>query len=221
MLWLHLAWSHTINISPTKILLSKKKPFSAISLSNPTDDDMVFEVDAEQWSQQNGKDVMHDTADILASPVVFKIPPHKSQVVRVALEKAKDTANEKTYRLLFREVARAEKAPSADSVRVQLEISLPVFVLPREELHTDWRWQSRNLSKHKLQFRFINQGNDVVFIDKMRIYDKKHKAITKESKTFAYVLPGQEHDWVLETLDSNKPEFADVKVNERMMEKHV
>lgn len=74
-----------------------------------------------------GKEVLKETKDLTVTPVMFKIAPGKSQLVRIAIKNKMYSVMEDGYRVSVRELP---KKINAEGARVQLvtEFKVPVSI---------------------------------------------------------------------------------------------
>lgn len=132
--WSGQAQAQGIHVSPVVIDVPTLRDVTSFRLRNAREAAVSFEVEAYAWTQENGESVLTPTTDIVVAPTVFLIDPNREQVVRLAVARRAGPV-ERTYRVLVREL------PSHDAqqgFRLQLEMSMPVFVRPagaRGELH--------------------------------------------------------------------------------------
>src|SRR6185312_9864851 len=125
-----LAGSFTVN--PVRLTLSATQAVAAVTVKNVGDEATVVQLETSSWTQHDGQDVLTSSSEILATPPIITIPPGASRIIRVGLRRAPDPQRELTYRLFLREVPPPE--PLAQSLRVALLISMPVFVVPPQSV---------------------------------------------------------------------------------------
>ena len=76
---------------------------------------------------EHGKEVLKETKDLTVTPVMFKIAPGKSQLVRIAIKNKMYSVMEDGYRVSVKELP---KKVNAEGARVQLvtEFKVPVSI---------------------------------------------------------------------------------------------
>lgn len=118
-----------IQVAPVMVSLTPEQTISSLRLRNGRDRPTAFEIDTYLWTQENGRDVLTPTADVLAAPGVFEVRPGAEQVVRVGVVGGQSGGQERAYRIIIRELPR----PTAQGAVLgfALEMSLPIFVTPR------------------------------------------------------------------------------------------
>ncbi len=123
------ATASTFNISPIRAELSGSHRTEALTIMNADDSPVVVQIRVVRWSQKDGAEQLEDTRELLATPPVLQIAANGQQIIRVALRRDPDSAQELTYRVIFEEVPQA--APKEfTGLRVALRLSIPVFVAP-------------------------------------------------------------------------------------------
>jgi fimbrial chaperone protein len=190
------AIASTFNISPIRAQLAAGHRTEALTIINADDNPVVVQVRVVSWSQKNGTEQLQDTRELLATPPVLQIPANGQQIVRVALRRDPDPAQELTYRVIFEEVPQA--APKDfTGLRVALHLSIPVFVAPAHgKPSAQLAWESRWLPNGQLEVAATNNGSG-----HMQITDFEAQfpgsLMPLRGVTSKYVLPGSRMSWTL------------------------
>jgi fimbrial chaperone protein len=190
------ASASTFNISPIRAQLDSSHPTEALTLANADDSPVVVQVHVVSWSQKDGTEQQADTRELLVTPPVLQIPANGQQIVRVALRRPPDSAQELTYRVIFEEVPQAAPADFR-GLRVALRLSIPVFVAPAHgKASADLAWQSRWLPNGQLELAATNNGtgHSQIFDFEARFPGSLMPLRGRASK---YVLPGSRMSWIL------------------------
>ncbi len=117
-----------VQITPVIITLPSERPITSVRIANRRPHESAFEARAYVWSQDDGRDVLTETDDVLVAPSTFIIAAHRQQIVRLAvLDPPPALRRERTYRLVVRELPPADAQPG---LRLQLRLSMPVFLSP-------------------------------------------------------------------------------------------
>jgi fimbrial chaperone protein len=130
----HPASAHAdgVQVTPVLVTVDGARGTASLRVRNLREREISFDVELYAWDQIDGADVLAPTTDLIAAPSVFAIAPGQEQILRIAragASRASVPETEIAYRLLLRELPSPE--PSANGFRVQLTMSLPVFVVPR------------------------------------------------------------------------------------------
>jgi fimbrial chaperone protein len=121
------AQSRGISVAPVMVSLTPERTISSLRVRNGRDRPTAFEIDAYAWSQENGRDVLTPTRDVIVAPAVFEAAAGTDQVVRVGVVGAA-SPQERAYRIIIRELPR--RSAQGAVLGFTLEMSLPIFVTP-------------------------------------------------------------------------------------------
>ena len=190
------ASASTFNISPIRAELAAGHRTEALTITNAEDNPVVVQIRVVRWSQKNGAEQLDDTRELLATPPVLQIPANSQQIIRVALRREPDPAEELTYRVIFEEVPQA--APKDfTGLRVALRLSIPVFVAPaRGKANAELAWQSRWLANGQLELAATNSGSGHLQITDFEA-QFPGSLMPLRGITSKYVLAGSRMSWTL------------------------
>lgn len=164
-----------------------------------------MQIETVSWSQAKGEDRYAPTREILATPPVFTIPSGGSQIVRVGMRRQPDGQRELAYRVFLREVPT--KVRQAGEVQVALRFGIPVFVVPKSQVHTNQvskpmlEWRAVAVEPGRLSIKAINRGDVHVQITGFALKVTGGLVIA-EHDGMKYLLPGQSHDWIMNSTQS-------------------
>jgi fimbrial chaperone protein len=190
------ASASTFNISPIRAELAAGHRTEALTITNAEDNPVVVQIRVVRWSQTNGIEDLVDTRELLATPPVLQIPANSQQIIRVALRRDPDPAQELTYRVIFEEVPQA--APKDfTGLRVALRLSIPIFVAPAHgKANADLAWASRWLPNGQLELAATNNGSGHLQITDFEA-QFPGSLMPLRGVTSKYVLPGSRISWTL------------------------
>jgi fimbrial chaperone protein len=190
------AAASTFNISPIRAELSSAHRTEAFTITNAEDSPVVVQIRVVSWSQKSGTEQLDDTRELLATPPVLQIPANSQQIIRVALRRDPDAAEELTYRVIFQEVPQAAPKDFV-GLRVALRLSVPVFVAPAHgKANAEVAWASRWLSNGQLELAATNSGNGHLQITDFEALFPG-SLMPLRGITSKYVLPGSRMSWTL------------------------
>jgi len=186
-------------VDPISIQLNPQQQTVAIRISNNSDQPTSIQIQAVTWSQVDGKDVYAPTRELLVAPPIVTIAANSEQIVRAALRRQADPANELSYRIFLQELA-GPPPPGFRGLQVALRIGLPVFVQPQHGLAAPkLTWSLSRRADNKLVVTLRNDGNAHVQVSDFRLtLPGSQKVIAGESAS-SYVLAGQTRSWELHT----------------------
>ncbi|HEV2271320.1 MAG TPA: fimbria/pilus periplasmic chaperone [Steroidobacteraceae bacterium] len=188
-----LSRAGSFSVNPVRVTLSPGHAVAALTVRNDGSDASVIQLETSRWTQQDGKDVLTASPELLATPPIFTLPPGGSQIVRVGLRRAPDAQHELTYRLILREVPPPQ--PIAQGLRVALAISMPVFVVSAHQSFSNLQWQAVRLADGQIQLQATNIGNAHVQVGSIELSSAGSSAPAVSESVATYVLPGNTRSW--------------------------
>lgn len=120
-----------VQVTPVIVAMAPERGVTSVRVRNWRERETSFEVTVLAWEQRDGADLYTQTDLVVAAPSVFAIPAGAEQIVRLGLTHGPGAApdQEIAYRLLLRELPSPDRGGAGP--RMQLQMSLPVFVQPR------------------------------------------------------------------------------------------
>lgn len=206
-----------LSISPTMVILTEKEPIATLALGNEKDTPTVIQLSLVTWKQLAGKDVYTPTRQLIATPQIFTLAAHTTQLIRVAMDGVKAGNTEKAYRFFIQEVIpdkqiRRNTISNTKQLTIAIRLSLPVIIkaITPEKQNLVW-------SYHANQLTAKNTGNTVVFINQLQVFSRTNKALMKPLQSFTYLLPGSNATWAIQPLSSEKIDHIKTNVNNQML----
>lgn len=191
-----LALAGSFSVSPIRLTLTAQQSSGMLTVRNTSDEETVVQLQANTWSQQqDGTDVLEISSDLLAVPPLFTLQPGASQVVRVGLRRAPAAGGELTYRLLLREVPPPLEE-GFTGLKVTLNLSLPVFVLPPQGAAPELYWKMEYTPDGLPLLQLSNQGNAHTQVRKVDLTGPDGAVIEGQNLP-VYLLPGKNRSWPL------------------------
>jgi fimbrial chaperone protein len=211
----HRAAAATLVLSPLRLSLSTKNPIGALTVRNDSDSATVVQLETLQWTQADGVDAYAATPELLATPPIFTLAAHASQLVRVGLRRAPDPARELSYRLFLQEVPPAATAEPA-GLHVAVRFGVPVFVAAPASTDKSARsaaggvqWRLRRAAGRLT----LSARNDTATHLQVTALTLHSGGVSIASdKTPCYLLAGQRREWLL-TPDRPLADGAPVQVS--------
>jgi fimbrial chaperone protein len=179
-------------VDPVRLTLRAGAMSTSLLLENKGDEPVLVQVELMAWSQEDGKEVLTPSQDLVVSPPIFKVAPGAAQTVRVGLLRPVDPERELTYRLFLQEVPLPMQGQVG--VTVALRVGLPVFVLPRGRALPLLSWRATHAAEGQIELSLSNSGNAHVQAIDCKLYQLDGTLIA-EHVLATYVLPGQARSW--------------------------
>jgi fimbrial chaperone protein len=119
------------SVTPVRIYMVPRDRAVAITITNEGDEELVMQADLFEWKQKpDGEDELTLTEDLILSPPIMKLAPKARQVVRLAVLNRAPTPDQRTYRMIVREVPEAKPAEKTVQLQIALAFNMPVFITP-------------------------------------------------------------------------------------------
>lgn len=203
-------FANIYGVTPVQLFLSAKQMIGVVSVTNESEESGLLQLSLVDWQQSQGKDIYKKSHDILMTPPLFKLPPHKTQVIRFALRHPSFNASQKTYRLHIKELEQPRQKKLGQTLYFLMDISLPLFVQPQHVLE-QFVWSTQRLNPKHIKLKLYNDGNVTLFVKEWQLLTEQQDAASQKKSTFAYILPHQSHSWVVAVNSSAK--YTDIKSN--------
>lgn len=197
------ALANVYELTPTKLSLSARQMVGVVKVTNKSDESSLLQLSLLDWQQSHGKDIYEISHDILMTPPLFKLPPHKTQVIRFALKHPIFNTEQKAYRLHIKEVQQPRKKRLGQTLYFLMDLSLPLFIQP-QHIVEQFIWSAKRLDSKHVQLKLYNDGNVSLFISQWQLLpmEQQQDIIMKKHSTFVNIFPHQSHSWKL-NLDSS------------------
>lgn len=187
----------SFEVNPIRIDLAPQERSAALTVKNNGTESVVVQVSVLAWSQQDGRDVLSPTSEILVSPPIATIAPDKEQIIRVGLRRAPDKERELSYRLFLQEVPAPPK-PGFQGLQVALRVGLPVFVQPRSgPAKATLLWDAQLRDANTVSLKLMNKGTAHIQISDVEMFLPSETEPIASHSSLVYVLPGQSREWEL------------------------
>ena len=117
----------SFTITPVKLKINKDEKIAALTLKNDSNEVKHFQLIVYKVENEHGKEVLKETKDLTVTPVMFKIAPGKSQLVRIAIKNKMYSVMEDGYRVSVKELPHKVNAEGAH-VQLVTEFKVPVSI---------------------------------------------------------------------------------------------
>jgi len=188
-----------VEIAPTTIDLPSGSDTGVFYITNRGDRPIVAQVQGFAWRQTEAGDRLEPSDALTVSPPMARLAPGQQQIVRLAVTPDAASNDERAFRLLVSELPDPSE-PVAQSVRVLLQFSVPVFKAGAHpsEAHLDWRAAR---SGDGLSLIARNTGARHVKLSGLSYAVAGERSAVLMPATFAYILPGASHRWTIPARD--------------------
>ncbi len=185
-----------ISVSPTRVALSVRHPVATLEVRNEGADTVTIQMERMAWTQSAGEDVYTASASLIATPTVFELAPHSSQVLRIALREGLPRNGELAFRLYATEVQTPLSPDAGPELQMSLRIGVPIFA---ESSDGDSRLEGALMAdpSGRLTVRLRNAGGHFTRAMRLEIQDQQGSVLW-QSRSAAYVLAGGEYRWPID-----------------------
>lgn len=190
-----------LSVNPVRVEFGAGQRAVPLTVTNETDEPKVIQASIVHWKQPGNEPTYDPAKDLLVTPVLFRVPPNSSQLVRVGFAGvAPDAGVEHAYRLFLEEVPQG--AANQNEVRMLLRFGIPVFVPPAKPQDA-FDWQLRVGPGGRVVLALSNRGNRHIRVDAFRLGPAKGPL--SERRELSYALAGGRHEWALEMAHPPAP----------------
>ncbi|MBF7686143.1 molecular chaperone [Acinetobacter sp. B10A] len=188
----------SLRVSPTTIELQSNQNSQTLSVFNESSEPATLQARVFKWTQENGRDVLVPTTEVVVSPPVTNLAATSSYNYRIVRLDKMPIKDEKSYRLILDEIPKPlDSRKMSQGLTVLMRISLPVFISnPESQFKLAWKIEQR---AEKSALIIMNQGGLRSLITEVKLID----ATTKKEYPLqigtvnGYVLAGSERSYAI------------------------
>lgn len=182
------AFSASLEVAPTKLVIDGKTGAATLTLANRGTVPIIVQLEGFTWEQVAGEDVWKPTDAVLVSPPMARIPPGGKQTVRVMARGAAAAGAERTYRLFASELPDPSSA-EARTIRVLLQFNVPIFVNTPEVAAPQLAWDAR-MGEKGIALSARNLGRAHTKFTKIEVVTQSGRRLPATTQGVPYVLAG-------------------------------
>ena len=186
----------SLQVAPTSLQLEAHQRAGELWLTNSGTSPVKLQVRVFRWVQQDGREQLLPTDELLATPPMQELAAGQQQLVRVMRPTREPPAVQQYYRLIVDEVP--DLATRASGMQFVLRYSIPVFVQPSAgTLAPQLQARLVQLEDGRNGVEVANSGNGYAQIADLALGGAKRPRIVHPG-LLGYVLPGQVMRWPIE-----------------------
>lgn len=208
VLYSTVASAASLQVAPISVKFQPKETAKEIWLTNTSDHPIHAQTRVLKWTQNDGKDILDPTREIVASPVVTQIQAGGRQLIRIIKIEELDLHQEQTYRLMIDELPSAQKSEGQTGLQLLLQYSIPVFIQSKQDItvtnyttslaqinfkYTDQKLTAENNANSHIrlsQLNYINpNGDKIPLVNGLLGYALAHKTMTWDIPKHKNMLP--------------------------------
>ena len=142
----------SLQVSPISLKFQQTETAKEIWLTNTSEQAIRAQTRVLEWTQDDNKDVLNPTRQVVASPAVTEIPAGGRQLIRVIKTSQLDPRQEQSYRLIIDELPSAKKTEDQAGLQLLLQYSVPVFFESKQDISA----KNNITSLTQIQFSYNN-----------------------------------------------------------------
>ncbi|MCJ8162284.1 fimbrial biogenesis chaperone [Acinetobacter zhairhuonensis] len=188
----------SLQVSPISLTFTTGEKAKEIWLTNTSDEPIRAQTRVLNWTQVEGKEQLHLSRDLVASPSITEIKAGDRQLIRVLRMNMQNTGTEQTYRLLVDELPKSNQANQQTGLQLLLQYSIPVFVQTNEITPA----KNGLTSLAQVSFHYQNQqlivknnGSRHIRLSELTYVNPNGEKIPLINGLVGYVLNGQTMQW--------------------------
>ncbi|MDQ8038784.1 MAG: fimbria/pilus periplasmic chaperone [Rickettsiella sp.] len=205
-------YATVFEVTPVQLSLSSKQMIGVLKVTNRSEKDSFLQLSLVSWQQRCGKDIYKTSHDILMTPPLFRLPAHKTQVIRFALKRPVLAMVQQTYRMHIKEIDRGKHNRMGQQLYFLMDFSLPLFIQP-QHIEEQFIWSIQYPDPKHIKLKVYNDGNITLFINQWQLINNPKNLMIAKQATFAYILPGQSHSWLVAINSNSKPTDIESTIN--------
>jgi fimbrial chaperone protein len=191
------AHAASLQVAPILLEFSPQEKVKELWLTNTGNENIRAQVRVNAWTQSNQQDILANSKDLIASPMVISIPAGQRQLVRLIRNTQIANTTEQAYRLIVDELPNSQTNVQS-GLQLLLKYSIPVFLKVSDSNDTDQGITSlQGISfKYNTQTLTINnQSSHYKRFSQFAYMDAQGKKIPIQMGLMGYVLSGKSMQW--------------------------
>ena len=191
----------SFSVSPVTVYVPPPGRTATITIKNHGEAPAAIQIRPFAWQQHDGKDMLNQTRDVVASPPIARVAPGAEQTIRIVRINKTEILGEEPYRLIVDEIPTS-KDRQAGTVKVLLRYSIPVFfgASNSETSRVGWKIEDTD----PLAITAHNRSTQHLRVADLQLRTGDGETPLREGLV-GYVLPGSSVTW---TFDKQLPAAA-------------
>ena len=193
------AHAASLQVAPILLEFSSQEKVKELWLTNTGNESIRAQVRVNAWTQSNDQDILTNSKDLIASPMVLSIPPGQRQLVRLIRNIQIKNTTEQAYRLIVDELPNSQTDVQS-GLQLLLKYSIPVFFKVSDSNNTEQgitslQGMSFKYSTQTQTLTINNQSNHYKRFSQFAYRDTQGKKTPIQMGLIGYVLSGQRMQW--------------------------
>jgi len=191
------AHAASLQVAPILLEFSPQEKVKELWLTNTGNENIRAQVRVNAWTQSNQQDILANSKDLIASPMVISIPAGQRQLVRLIRNTQIANTTEQAYRLIVDELPNSQTNVQS-GLQLLLKYSIPVFLKVSDSNDTDQGITSLQGMSFKYNTQTLtinNQSSHYKRFSQFAYIDAHGKKIPIQMGLMGYVLSGKSMQW--------------------------
>lgn len=191
------AHAASLQVAPILLEFSPQEKVKELWLTNTGNESIRAQVRVKAWTQSNQQDILTNSKDLIASPMVISIPAGQRQLVRLIRNTQIANTTEQAYRLIVDELPNSQTDVQS-GLQLLLKYSIPVFLKVSDSNDTDQGITSLQGMSFKYNTQTLtinNQSSHYKRFSQFAYMDAQGKKIPIQMGLMGYVLSGKSMQW--------------------------
>lgn len=191
------AHAASLQVAPILLEFSPQEKVKELWLTNTGNENIRAQVRVNAWTQSNQQDILTNSKDLIASPMVISIPAGQRQLVRLIRNTQIANTTEQAYRLIVDELPNSQTNVQS-GLQLLLKYSIPVFLKVSDSNDTDQgitSLQGMSFKYNKQTLTINNQSGHYKRFSQFAYMDAQGKKIPIQMGLMGYVLSGKSMQW--------------------------
>lgn len=186
----------SLQISPVSIEILDPSSTATLTLKVEGKELTRVQIRVFRWTQEEGKDVLVNTTDAVASPPFITLKPNTNYTVRIVRQLTQPITSEETYRVVIDQLPN-QMAAADGVVGMTMRFSIPAFVRPNHPIRSNVVWTSTVTNQH-ISLTATNKGDRTAKISDLKITLGKETLAMGDSLA-GYIMPSKSKTWISST----------------------
>lgn len=183
-----------LRVSPVLLEVPAPGAATTLTLRNDGSEPVTVQSRAFRWSQQDGRESLQRSTDVVVSPPAIRLAPGASQKVRVVRTAKSAVQGEEAYRVIVNEIPDQGRRRGG-AVAFATELRIPVFFVGRGARNPDVSWSLRN-SGNATYLVARNRGDSRLRLADLQVTGASGAKASRPGLV-GYVLGGSSMQWPL------------------------
>lgn len=187
------AQASSLRVSPATIELPASSRVASLTLRNSAKQAAHYQIRLFRWVQENGRERLEPTNDVIVSPPITRVEPGLDYIVRIIRLAKRPVIREENYRVIVDELP-AQNKRSSRTVSFLVRYSIPVFFSPDQAQASALHWRF-SIKGNDWVLSARNPGHRRAKIINLRLRDAEGREFMLAEGLAGYVLAGARRDW--------------------------